>query len=126
MSICQGVCVNNFVNLIVSAGISENPTEILYFRHLIISAKYDLLLDCLIEAQQEMKDNYYKFLKTQGAMDKISAIVTPEEHENGIRLAEQHKYPLTIEVKYINCVNCTEILGRIKQMSNPPRFPTSY
>lgn len=105
------------MNLIINADLTVAPTEILYFRFLTLSAHDNLNLDCLIETEQELKDSYYKFLKTQGCMDYISQIIVPPENEFGIRLDNELNYPLTVITKKITCNNCINLLGQIRHLS---------
>ena len=64
-----------------------------------------------------MKDSYYHFLKSQGSMDFIDQLITPEENENGIRLDTKLNFPLTILATKITAQNCTNLLGQIKNIS---------
>lgn len=105
------------MNLIIQAALSEPPTEILYFRYLTLASKTNLFLDCLIEAEQEMKDNYYHYLKIRGAFDYLSDIITPKENEFGIRLDTVLNYPMTILTKSITAQNVINLLGQIKGLS---------
>ena len=74
------------VNLLVSAELSEPPTEHLPFRDLTCAAKINLLLDVLVEVDQEMKDSYWYYMRRTGMFDFIEQMVTPEEKEDGIRV----------------------------------------
>jgi hypothetical protein len=106
------------MNLIIAATLSEPPTEALSLRYVTLAAKHNLNLDCLIEAQREAKDAYYRYLLARGLMDFIEQLVTPEEHEQGIRLDSDLNFPLTIQVKAITVTNTLEVLGQIKTLKS--------
>ena len=106
------------MNLIISASLSENPpSDPLFFRYLTLAAHTSLYLDCLLETEQEMKDNYYRFLLKQGLFDYIEEIITIPENESGIRLATELNFPLTIKTKAIRSDNVINLLGQIKSLS---------
>lgn len=104
-------------NLIIVAELSEPPTEGLFFRYLTLVTRSELSTSNLIEAEQEVKDIYYKYLKSKGLFDFVDQIITPQENEFGIRLDTELNYPLTIRAKSITCVNCVNLLGQIKHLS---------
>jgi hypothetical protein len=106
------------MNLIIVAGLSEPPTESLSLRYVTLAAKHNLSLDCLVEAQREAKDAYYRYLLARGLMDFVEQLVTPEEHEQGIRLDTDLNHPLTIQVKAVTMDNVLNILGQIKSLKN--------
>jgi|TARA_R110000751_G_scaffold299853_1_gene411337 hypothetical protein len=101
------------MNLIISAGLTEPPTETFPFRHLTSVSKCDYKLDVLIEAEQEMKDLYYSFLLKRGMFDYIQDIITPEEKENGIRIDYELNYPKTVVAKTIRFENESLLLKHI-------------
>ena len=105
------------MNLIISAGLSEPPTESLPFRHLTSVSKCDYKLDVLIESNQSMKDLYYVFLVKMGMFDYVQDIITPEEKENGIRIDYELNYPKTVVVNKITFENQLNILRHIALLS---------
>jgi hypothetical protein len=107
------------VNLIVSASLSEPPTEPLCFRHVTYLANKHLSLDCLLEVEQELKDAYYKFLLKQGLMENIADIITPQEHFIGVRLTDADGLPPIISVNSITNENFREIIALINAAVNP-------
>jgi hypothetical protein len=106
------------MNLIIAATLSEPPTETLSLRYVTLAAKHNLSLDCLIETEQQVKDAYYRYLLARGLMDFVEQIVTPEEHEEGIRLDSDLHFPLTIQVKAITVENVLNVLGQIKSLKS--------
>ena len=105
------------MNLIIVSHLSTDPpSEGLYFRHVTMMAK-TMGYDIALEAEQEMKDYYYHFLKKRGWFDFVDDFVTPERREEGVRIDTQLNYPLTIQVKYIKCENTINILGQLDHLS---------
>jgi len=102
------------MNLLIDASLSEPPTESLYFRYVTLVASENLNLNCLIEAEQTMKDLYYKYLLKQGLMDYIEAIVTPIEHVTGLRLGPTVNKAPAIKLKSIQSNSVIYLLGMIK------------
>lgn len=102
------------MNLIIVAGLSEPPTESLPFRHVTSVAKIDFKLDILIEAEQEQKDLYFKYMGRLGLLDYIEQLITPMEREEGVRLDTELNYPYTIPVKAITFENFINIINQIK------------
>jgi hypothetical protein len=102
------------MNLIVNASLSENPTEKLFFRHVIAVAHCDLSYSCLIETEQEIKDLYYQFLLRQGLMDFVEAIVIPSEKEKGLRLDSKSNEKPTLQVNAIRADNYINIIEHLR------------
>ena len=101
------------MNLIINAGLSEPPSEALYFRHLTLIANDKLHYEILIESRREMIDFYFKYLKKQGMMDYVEEIIIPEYAVEGVRIDYELTYPRTILVKKICCENVLSIFGQI-------------
>ena len=109
------------MNLIITAELSSDPpSEGLYFRHLTMTAQKDLDYDVVIEAEKEMVDIYWKFLKRKGWFDFIDDIVLPEWRIEGVRIDTQNNYPMTIQTPHIRCENTPNLLGQIKSIKNNP------
>lgn len=105
------------MNLIISAKLSTDPpSEGLYFRHLTMEAKQTLRYCVLIEAEKEVEDFYYNFLKEKGWFDFVNDFVQPEWKEEGIRIDTELNYPMTIQAPHIRCENTLNLLGQIKKM----------
>jgi len=105
------------VNLIISASLSTDPpSEGLYFRLLTMIAQKDLSYDVALEADRELIDFYYHFLKKRGWYDFVDGLVTPEENEEGVRIDTSLSYPRTILTKHIRCENTTNLLGQLKSL----------
>lgn len=102
------------MNLIIDASLSEPPTESLYFRFMTLAAHKEIGLDCLIETEQQMKDNYYRYLSRQGLMDFVKQIITPKECVTGLRLGERVKNAPAIKLKSIRAENVISLIGLIK------------
>ena len=103
------------MNLIISAGLSTDPpSEGLYFRLLTMIAQKDLGYDIALEADKELIDFYYHFLKKRGWYDFVDDIITPEENEEGVRIDTSLNYPRTIMTRHIRCENTTSLLGQLK------------
>ncbi|HBY69282.1 MAG TPA: hypothetical protein DEG69_16955 [Flavobacteriaceae bacterium] len=101
------------MNLIISAGLSEPPSESLPFRYVTSVSKCDYKLDVLLESEQEMKDMYWGFLRKRGMLDYVQYIITPEEKENGIRVDFELNYPKTVVTQKITLENQQTILKHI-------------
>ena len=105
------------MNLIISASLSTDPpSEGLYFRLLTMIAKKDLDYDIALEADKELIDFYYHFLKKRGWYDFVDDIITPEENEEGVRIDTSLSYPRTILTRHIRCENTTNLLGQLKSL----------
>ena len=105
------------MNLIISANLSTDPpSEGLYFRLLTMIAQKDLSYDVALEADKELIDFYYLFLKKRGWYDFVDGIITPEENEEGVRIDTSLSYPRTILTKHIRCENTTNLLGQLKSL----------
>ena len=105
------------MNLIISASLSTDPpSEGLYFRLLTMIAQKDLNYDIALEADKELIDFYYHFLKKRGWYDFVDGLVTPEENEEGVRIDTSLSYPRTILTRHIRCENTTNLLGQLKSL----------
>ena len=102
------------MNLIINAGLSEPPSESLYFRHFTLIVKNNLNYDVLIESQKEMIDFYFNYLKKKGMMDYVDEIIIPEDRIEGVRIDRERNYPRTIIVNRITCENILFLLGKVK------------
>ena len=103
------------MNLIIDAGLSEPPSSISCFRDVTLWAKfkYDDILLC---AEDGTREFYNKWLKKHGAMDFISYIMLPSEHENGFWIIQEGSSitpSVGIVVKHINAHNLQTIYSRI-------------
>ena len=107
------------MNLIINAGLSSDPpSEGLYFRFLTMVAQKDLDYCVVLEAEKDMIDTYYHFLKKKGWFDYVNDIIVPEWREEGVRLDTDWTYPLTVKTKYIRCENTPLLLGQLKNLRN--------
>ena len=102
------------MTLIVVSDLTLN--EGLYFRYLSMTAKSYLEMDVLIEAQKEQRDHYYKTLKKKGYYDCVSAIISPEDREAGIRIDTEYNYPLTVVTDSICCTNAMSLIMQVKAL----------
>ena len=105
------------MNLIINADLSSDPpSEGLYFRFLTMVAQKDLNYCVLLEAEKDMIDTYYHFLKRKGWFDYVNDIIIPQWKEEGVRLDTSLNYPLTVKTKYIRCENTPILLGQLKTL----------
>ena len=104
--------------LIINAEISNPPTETLPFRDLTMQSKYNLKMDVLIEASQDLKDYYFYFLRPRGMIDFVEGFITPLEREDGIRIDTAHNYPRTVVAEKITLFNYGDIFSRVQNISN--------
>lgn len=61
--------------LLIDGFLTEPPSETTLLRDITLYASIFKDMDVLIEAEQEMKDLYYKWLKDHGAFDFVQDIV---------------------------------------------------
>ena len=99
--------------LIVVADIVNPPTETLPFRDVTGMAKYNFLMDVILEAEQDLKDGYWKFRRPRGMFDYIDDIVTPREKEEGLRIDTKRNYPKTMVAKSITLNNERLLISRL-------------
>ena len=102
--------------IIVSTLLDTPPSDNLAIRYVTMEAKSGLNLPVLIEVEQDMKDLYYSYMKKLGLMDFVDQYVTPEESEEGIRIATELKYPMTIRTKNIRFDNTLLICPSINNV----------
>lgn len=79
-------------------------------------AHYDLNMNVLFHTTQDMKDNFYHWMKPRGLMDYISYILNEREYEDGVRIDVVGYYPNSIVTKFIRLENQVSLLGRIKSL----------
>jgi hypothetical protein len=102
------------MNFLISAEVVNPPTESLPFRDVTSVAKCELLMTVLIEAKEDEKDMYWKFMRPRGMMDYVNYIITPEEKENGFR----------IDLSEITLINERAIISILrKHIDTSPRLP---
>ena len=102
------------MNLIITSFLIDTPqSDNLAIRYLTSFSKCDLKLHNLIEVEQELKDPYYKYMKTLGLMDYVDYYITPEEYESGVRLDIDFNYTNTIKT---NCISLENIHLLTKQL----------
>jgi len=104
------------MNLIVQASLTEPPTDFLSLRIITQVAVQSLHLDCLIESEQDMKDLYFHYLVKKGLMDFISDIITPDDHIEGLRLANEPVDAPVIKVKAVYPNNSLYVLGQVQKI----------
>lgn len=102
------------MNLIIEADLINPPTESLAMRFLTLVTKSNLHTDNLIIVNPEVKDFYYRYMKTFGLMDYVDDFVTQEDNESGLLLCSKigiyKSYILTDRVTF---KNVTILLGQI-------------
>ena len=106
------------MTLIVVADIVNPPTEALPFRDVTGMAKFDFLMDVLLESEQDLKDIYWKFMRPRGMFDYIDDIVTPREKEKGLRIDAKKNHPKTMIAKSITIDNERLLMSRLAVYRN--------
>ncbi len=101
------------MTLIVVADIVNPPTEALPFRDVTGMAKFDFLMDVLLESEQDLKDIYWKFMRPRGMFDYIDDIVTPREKEKGLRLDVERNHPKTMVAKSVTVYNERLLISKL-------------
>ena len=107
------LCVKKSMNLVIQAALSEPPTESLPFRDVTYEAKklFDFVL---LEAEEDVKDAYWRFLLKQGMFDFIDDIIGSEEIEDDLRMIYKDipniifNYPI-INIKVISISNYMQL-----------------
>ena len=101
------------MTLIVVADIVNPPTETLPFRDVTGMAKFDFLMDVLLESEQDLKDIYWKFMRPRVMFDYIDDIVTPREKEEGLRIDTERNHPKTMIAKSITLNNERLLISKL-------------
>lgn len=103
--------------LIISDSLLEPPSETFAVRTVTMICHYDLNMSVLVHTTQEMKDLYYKWMKSMGLMDYIDDFLMELEWEDGVRIDIINVYPNTIVVKSLRLENQLSVLGQIKELT---------
>ena len=103
--------------LVIFSGLSEPPSEPLYFRYFTAVAKVDYCYDVLIESEKDYIDMYYKYLKEKGLYDFVYEIVTPEDNVDAIRVDIENNYPRTILTDKITSYNMDSLVNSLKSLT---------
>jgi len=109
------------MNLVIQAALSEPPTESLPFRDVTYEAKkfFDFVL---LEAEEDVKDAYWRFLLRQGMFDFIDDIIGSEEIEDDLRMIYKDipnivfNYPI-INIKVISISNYMQLCDVLNNIS---------
>ena len=104
------------MNLIVVADIVNPPTEVLPFRDVTGAAKIKFKMDVLLESDEELKDIYWRFMRSRGMFDYFADIVTPKENERGVRIDAAINKPLTFVAKSITVYNERLLIKKLALM----------
>jgi len=107
--------------LIVVAPLCQRPTDSLALRGLLLATK-TLKLNAIVEIEQQLKDEFYRGHKSDGLFDFIRYLITPQEHEEALRLDQQPRYPLTIVTDAVRFENVNGLIGQLvnlHQLINP-------
>lgn len=107
--------------LIVVAPLCQRPTDSLALRGLLLTTK-TLQLNCLVEIEQQLKDEFYRGHKADGLFDFVRYLITPQEREEALRLDQQHRYPLTVITDAVRFENVNRLIGQLvhlHQLVNP-------
>jgi hypothetical protein len=93
------------VTCLINAGLSEVPSEVLVFRDFTAELSYKFDFDVLVEVQQNVKDNYYFYLKHLGLLDFVKELVNEFEESGGIYVDYAARRPHTVVTDRINDSN---------------------
>ena len=103
------------MNLIIDCSLSEPPSEILPFRDVTLFSKTYCFEDVLLTCPKGTRSLYWQWLKSSGAHDYISYLLTYQEFEPGILM---HPNDGDIKVEYIKNFNLHHIINILKKFKN--------
>jgi hypothetical protein len=90
------------VKLIIDSKLCEPPSQIYCFRDVTLYAKTFTFEDVLLECEKGTRSLYWKWLKSYGAHDFISQLLTREEKESGYRIGENAENLRVDRIDYSN------------------------
>ncbi len=103
------------MNLIIDCSLCEPPSEISCFRDVTLYGKVYCFEDVLMICPKGTRTSYWGWLKSYGAHDYISYLLTYSEPEAGILM---HPQDGDIIIKSITCNNISEIISVLKRFTN--------
>jgi hypothetical protein len=74
------------MNLIIDSHLCEPPSEVACFRDVTLYGKIFIFEDVLLRCRAGTRSLYWNWLKSHGAHDFISQIISEQEHESGFRI----------------------------------------
>jgi hypothetical protein len=98
--------------VLIEAGLSEPPSSVSCFRDLTLYATIFLGADVLVECRQQNKDIYWRWLKSEFAMDFVKDILSYEE-EAGIKIRSQRIGRGNIMAEKIDEFSLNDIMMRL-------------
>lgn len=98
--------------LIIDCSLSEPPSEIHPFRDVTLYSKTFCFDDILLICPKGTRSSYWDWLKSYGAHDYISYLLTYSEHENGILM---HPIKGDITIRSINYFNLNSVISILNQ-----------
>lgn len=105
------------MNVIIEAYLSEPPSSIHCFRDITLYTSCFIKADVLVECEKDMKDVYYKWLKSYGAYDFIDEIIEQGE-ELGYRIGSEKASLVVDKITADNINILTSRLDKIKKYLN--------
>ena len=103
------------MNFIIDCSFSEPPSEISCFRDVTLFSKIYCFEEVLLTCPKGTRSSYWNWIKSRGAHDYISYLLTYEEFEPGILM---HPLDGDIRVNYINSFNLNQVIQLIKKFKN--------
>ena len=98
------------MNLIISAGLTEPPSEVAVFRDVTLYSSSFLKMIVLLHCQRQMQDLYWYWLKSFGAFDFVEDIINETDDEPGITIGTSKA---TIVVKHLRAENLNYVVSRL-------------
>jgi hypothetical protein len=100
--------------LILSDALLEPPSESYAIRYVTMVSHDDLDMNVLIHTSQDLKDLYYKWMKTLGLMDYVAQLLVEWEWEEGVRIDIEKHYPNTIITRAIRYDNQVFLVDQVR------------
>lgn len=99
--------------ILIDSALTEPPSSVTLFRDITLFANVFKDRAVLLESTNEMKDFYYKWLKSRGAFDFIEDIV-PFHSEQGLSIRCKYDHSVAnVMVRTIGYHNFSRIIGNI-------------
>lgn len=102
------------MNLIIDCSLSEPPSEISCFRDVTLFGKTYYFEDVLLTCPKGTRSTYWSWLKSKGAHDYITYLITYSDIEEGYLM---HPQEGDIVVEQINAFNLNHIISVFKSLS---------
>lgn len=102
------------MKLKIASELSAPPSEVSCFRDVSLFAKTWCFEDVLLECKPGTRSYYWKWLKTHGAHDFISALIRTDEKEPGYSMGTTPGSNIITD--RIACHNLNEIISLLRQV----------